>query len=469
LVAASEVVGHGLWLSAGGRLKLPMDIDVTHAADLRSWVPSADAVGTPFPIQNLPFGRFRRRETNEPWRIGVAIGDLVLDLRLARDTQGWTAEVEQLLVPLADGDLNAFMSLGTVPRRRLRRALSAALLEGSDQQDAVECCLVAQTDIEMSMPCRVGDYTDFFTGIYHATRAGQLFRPDNPLLPNYKWVPIGYHGRASSLVPSGHPVHRPNGQTKSSDSAVPSFGPSRRLDYELELGYFVGLPNPHGTPVSIEQAKEHLFGVVLLNDWSARDIQAWEYQPLGPFMAKNFASTVSPWLVTWDALEPFRAPLLRPDADPAPLPYLYDQRDMESGLFEIQLKTWIQTAAMRTAGNHPICLATSSASEASYWTPAQLVTHHTSNGCNLQSGDLLGSGTLSGPLRQASGSLLELTEGGTVPVHLPNGEKRLFLEDGDQIVLEATCHREGFRSIGLGTCAAEIGSALPLVAHGMGR
>ena len=367
----------------------------------------------------------------------------------------------QWLQPLAAGDLLAFMALGPVARRGVRSALSTALRDGSEQGPFLELCLLPQAAIEMALPCRIGDYTDFYTGIHHATAVGKLFRPDNPLLPNYPWVPIGYHGRASSVVPSGTPIRRPRGQTApAAGASTPGFGPSQRLDLELELGYFIGAGNALGTPIAIDAADDQVFGVALFNDWSARDLQAWEYQPLGPFLAKNFASSVSPWLVTQEALAPFRAPFIRPDGDPQPLPYLDSAANRAAGALDIQLQVLLQTAAMREAGIAPVLLSTSNAAQAAYWTPAQLVAHHTVNGCNLQPGDLLGSGTLSGPTPAQAGSLLELSQGGKQPITLPNGETRVFLQDGDTLILAGHCERPGARRIGFGTCAGTVLPAL---------
>jgi fumarylacetoacetase len=435
-----------------------MSLDATHDPALQSWVASAQAPDTDFPIQNLPYGRFRRAGSAEAWRIGVAIGDQVLDLAHAAAAGGWTPEVQALLAPLAAGDLNALMAQGAPARQSLRQALSAALATGSPQTAALQACLVPQAEAEMALPCRIGDYTDFYVGIHHATAVGKLFRPDNPLLPNYKWVPIGYHGRASSIVVSGQPVRRPLGQTAGADG-IPALTPSQRLDHELELGFFIGPANELGTPVDIAQAEDHLFGVCLFNDWSARDLQAWEYQPLGPFLAKNFASTVSPWVVTMEALAPFRAPpLVRPAGDPAPLPYLDSPANRAEGALDIQLEVRLQTATMREAGVPATPIARSHAAAAAYWTPAQLVAHHTVNGCNLQPGDLLGSGTLSGPNAGESGSMLELSQGGKQPITLPNGERRSFLQDGDTLVLAGWCERPGARRIGFGL---NSGTVLP--------
>ena len=417
-------------------------LNATHDPKLRSWVASANEAGTDFPIQNLPFGRFRTAGSSEGFRIGVAIGDQVLDLRATGliDTD----------------DMNVLMNAGTKERQALRAAISAGLAEGSDRQAAWSKALLPQARAEMTVPCRIGDYTDFYTGIHHATTIGKLFRPDQPLMPNYKWVPIGYHGRASSIGVSGQVFKRPNGQTKAPDAAEPTFGPSKRLDYELELGFFIGRGNAQGEPIAIADAEEHLFGVTLLNDWSARDLQAWEYQPLGPFLSKNFASTLSPWLVTMEALAPFRSKFERPAGDPQPLPYLDSAANRESGALDITVEVLLQTAKMRTEGVAPVRLTRGSVAEAAYWTAAQLVAHHTVNGCNLQPGDMLGSGTLSGPKPDEAGSLIELTQGGKQPITLPNGEKRTFLEDGDTLVIRGYCERLGAVRIGLGEVSGTV-------------
>ncbi|MBJ2157582.1 fumarylacetoacetase [Variovorax sp. IB41] len=417
-------------------------LNATHDPKLRSWVASANDAGTDFPIQNLPFGRFRAAGSSEAFRIGVAIGDQVLDLKAAGlvDTD----------------DMNALMSASAKDRQALRAAISAGLAEGSGKEATWSKALLAQAKAEMTVPCRIGDYTDFYTGIHHATTIGKLFRPDQPLMPNYKWVPIGYHGRASSIGVSGQVFKRPQGQTKAPDAAEPSFGPSKRLDYELELGFLVGRGNALGEPIAIGDAEDHLFGVTLLNDWSARDLQAWEYQPLGPFLAKNFASTLSPWIVTMEALAPFRAKFERPAGDPQPLPYLDAPSNREAGALDITLEVLLQTAKMRAAGEAPARLTRGNTTEAAYWTAAQLVTHHTVNGCNLQPGDLLGSGTLSGPKPDEAGSLIELTLGGKQQITLPNGEKRTFLEDGDTLVMRGYCERAGAVRIGLGEVSGTV-------------
>ena len=427
--------------------------DATHDPALRSWVPSANQPGTDFPIQNLPYGRFRRKGHDEPWRIGVAIGDQVLDLRLAREQCPWGSELHALMAPLAEGDLRGFMALGPRMWKRVRAGISAALAQDSDQGPFLELCLLPQSQAEMALPCPIGDYTDFYAGIHHARNIGKLFRPDAPLMPNYQWVPIGYHGRASSIGLSG-PVKRPHGQLKGA-AEVPEFAPCRRLDYELEMGALVGATNRPGEPVPMDKAEDALFGLVVLNDWSARDIQAWEYQPLGPFLSKSFATSISPWVVTMDALAPFRRPFTRPEGDPPPLPYLDSDFNRAAGALDIVLEAWLRTATMKQAGEAPVRLSQSNLLDA-YWTWAQMLTHHTSNGCNLQLGDLLGSGTISGALPDQAAALIELSQGGKVPVQLPGGEQRTFLEDGDTVVLRAFCEGPGAVRIGFGRVAGTV-------------
>ncbi len=411
-------------------------IDATHDPALRSFVESANRAGHDFPIQNLPFGRFRMKGSNDALRIGVAIGDGVLDLAATGLIEGC--------------DIASLLAMPAAQRRALRAAISEGLREGSAQQGAWSKALIAQTHVEMALPFHIGDYTDFYTGIHHATAVGKLFRPDQPLMPNYKWVPIGYHGRSSSILVSGTDFKRPQGQTKLPDADVPVFGPSKRLDYELELGFVIGPGNALGEPIGIDDAEDHLFGLVLLNDWSARDVQAWEYQPLGPFLAKNFATTISPWVVTMEALAPFRAPFVRPDDEPQPLPYLDGKTNRERGQIDVFLEVLLLTKRQHEAGGEPMRLSLGNARDAAYWTAAQLVAHHSVNGCNLRPGDLLGSGTLSGPAHEQAGSLLELTRGGKEPITLPNGEQRTFLQDGDTLILRGWCEREGAARIGFG-------------------
>ncbi|MBC8090283.1 MAG: fumarylacetoacetase [Phycisphaerae bacterium] len=432
---------------------------------LRSWVQSANATDCDFPVQNLPFGAFRRRSSNERVRIGVAIGDEILDVSACLAANLFIGASEAALSAAemcGDATLNRLMSAGRVPARALRVAISALLSEdaGIALRQTAQHALVPQGDAELFLPARIGDYTDFYASVHHASNVGALFRPDSPLLPNYKWVPIGYHGRASSIVISDTPVRRPSGQRKGPNDEAPVFGPSRGLDYEVELGAFVGNGNALGEPIGIGDAEQHIFGLCLLNDWSARDVQNWEYQPLGPFLAKNFCSTVSPWVVTMDALEPYRGPLApRASDDPQPLTYLTHSSDQQGGGFEITVELWLQTSAMRDAGEAPIRVSAGNSIDL-YWTFAQMLAHHSSNGCNMQPGDLLGSGTISGPLAINRGCLLELTRRGAEPLLLPNGEKRAFLEDGDEVTLRAHARRDGAVRIGFGSCGGTVLPAL---------
>jgi fumarylacetoacetase len=420
---------------------MPMITDPTLNPDLQSWVASANSDSTDFPIQNLPFGRFQIAG-DTGWRVGVAIGDQILDLRA---------------VGLIDHhDMAQVLSLNPADRRALRAAISAGLVLGSDCEASWSAALTPQAQASLGLPCDIRDYTDFYVGIHHATAVGKLFRPDAPLLPNYKWVPIGYHGRASTVNASGHHFKRPMGQLKAPDADAPHLAPTQRLDFELEVGIIMGQGNAQGEPITIDQAEDHIFGLTLFNDWSARDVQAWEYQPLGPFLAKNFASTISPWVVTLDALQPFRQAFSHPEADPQPLPYLSSAANSAHGAFDIELEVWLSTPAMRAAGLVGECIGTSNYAHAAYWTAAQLVTHHTVNGCAMSPGDLLGSGTLSGTERHQAGSLLEMTSGGKSPITLGNGETRTFLQDGDTITLKGYCQRAGFRRIGLGECSATV-------------
>ena len=441
-------------------------IDGTHDPKLRSWVASAN--GHPdFPIQNLPLGVFSPPGGGAP-RPGVAIGDMVLDLAAAHAAGLFSGEAGRAAEAAAGGALNALFALGAGPRRALRARLSELLAEGGTERAKVEPCLHATAACMLHLPARIGDYTDFYVGIHHATNVGKLFRPDNPLLPNYKYVPIGYHGRASSVVPSGTPIRRPNGQRKRPEEAEPSFGPCRNLDYELELGVWIGPGNALGEPIPIGGAAEHIAGYCLLNDWSARDIQAWEYQPLGPFLAKNFGSTVSPWVVTPEALAPFRAAQPpRPEGDPAPLPYLWDEADQREGALALELEVLLLTPGLKENGLAPHRLALSDARHM-YWTAAQMVAHHACNGCNLAPGDLLGTGTISAPGEEGFGSLLETTRGGKQPVALASGEERRFLEDGDEVFLRARARREGFATIGFGECRGTVLPA-PAWAHAPGK
>lgn len=430
--------------------------DDTHDPALRSWVESANSPDTDFPIQNLPFGVFRRPGPNERPRVGVAIGDQILDVAAC-----WRgAFLSPAAEPCDAPTLNRLMAAGPGVWSTIRSELSQILRHSSyrarEMRERADEFLAPMTDAEMLLPAHIGDYSDFYASAYHATNVGSMFRPDNPLLPNYKHVPIGYHGRASSIVASGTPVRRPAGQTKGAEAPGPSFGPSRLLDYELEVGCFVGPGNRLGEAIPIAEAEGHVFGLCLVNDWSARDMQAWEYQPLGPFLAKSFATTVSPWVVTLEALAPFRAPALaRPAGDPEPLPYLDDLANRARGGVDITLEVWLRTAAMRARGGAAVRLTRGSFTDM-YWTLAQMLTHHASNGCNLSPGDLIASGTVSGPDKGSRGCLLELTWRGAEPVTLPDGETRKFLQDGDEVILRGYCEREGAARIGFGECAGVI-------------
>ena len=415
-----------------------------------SWVESAQ--GSDFPIENLPLGIFSVGERRR--HAGVAIGDYVLDLAGIAHLldEEWREDLSQPV-------LNSWLARGHEAQSALRERLRE-LLSDVRYRDDVEPELVGQTEVRMHLPCVVGDYTDFYVGIHHATNVGKQFRPDNPLLPNYKYVPIGYHGRASSVRVSGEPVSRPSGQRKAPDADVPEYGPSRRLDYELELGIWIGAGNELGCPIAIGEAAEHIAGYCLLNDWSARDIQAWEYQPLGPFLAKNFLTSVSAWVVSPEALAPFRKPMpQRPAGDPQPLPYLDDPADRESGGLAIQLEATLTTEQMRRQGVAPHILSRGSADAAMYWSAAQIVAHHSANGCNLQPGDLIGTGTLSTESDGGLGSLLEISRGGKQPIELPSGESRSFLEDGDEITLRAWCEGDRGPRIGFGECIGRVVTA----------
>jgi len=420
--------------------------DPTNDPALASWVESAQ--GSDFPVQNLPLGIFSVGERRR--RSCVAIGDFVLDLTGIAGLldEEW---VEDLGQPV----LNSWLARGPDAQSALRARL-VELLTDERYRDEVEPELVGQTEVRMHLPCVVGDYTDFYVGIHHATNVGKQFRPDNPLLPNYKYVPIGYHGRASSVRVSGEPVIRPNGQRKAPDAEAPEYGPSRRLDYELELGIWIGEGNELGSPIPVGRAAEHIAGYCLLNDWSARDIQAWEYQPLGPFLAKNFLTSVSAWVVSPQALAPFRKPMpARPAGDPQPLLYLDDPAERDTGALGIELEVTLTTEQMRRQGLPPHVLSRGSADAAMYWSAAQIVAHHSSNGCNLQPGDLIGTGTLSTDSDGGLGSLLEISRGGKQPVQLPSGETRSFLEDGDEVILRAWCEGGGVR-IGFGECVGRV-------------
>jgi fumarylacetoacetase len=439
-------------------------LNPTHDPATQSWVASANVAGTDFPIQNLPLGIFKpKMPLALDWRAGVAIGSEVLDLPALAATgllQGQALAAAQ--AGAADA-LNPLMALGPTAWSALRHAVFALLQDGApaDVQARVQACLTPQADAAYHLPAQVGDYTDFYTSIHHATNIGKLFRPDNPLLPNYTWVPIGYHGRCSSLQVSGTDVRRPNGQTLPPGANAPVYGPCKRLDWEVELGVLVGTGNALGQPVALDEAERHVFGICLLNDWSARDIQAWEYQPLGPFLSKNFGTSLSPWVVTMEALAPYRVAMERPDAKWDDLPYLASDANRRQGALDIRLSIGIASEAMRQQGQGAHMLSTTSYRHA-YWTVAQMVAHHTVNGCNLQPGDLLGSGTLSGPDLSQAGALIELTQGGKAPVGLPDGSQRTFLQDGDEVVMRGWCEAPGAARIGFGECRATVLPAMPI-------
>ena len=433
-------------------------LNETHDNALRSWVESANAPGCDFPVQNLPYGVFRRRGSVEEFRIGIAIGAQILDLRKAY-AAGAFDDTDELTLSAIEAarasTLNELMSLGADAWQALRVALSRLLRDTSPAQVTLRHALLPQDEAEYSLPAKIGDYTDFYSSIHHASAVGGLFRPDAPLLPNYKWVPVGYHGRVSSIGISGQQVRRPIGQILPTGQDSPSLAPSARLDFELEVGILLGSGNSLGEPVPIDEAESKIFGLCLLNDWSARDIQAWEYQPLGPFLSKNFATTISPWIVTLDALTPFRTPWSRPAGDPLPLAYLDSPATRSCAGLDIDLEVLLQTAQMRANNEAPQRLSRSNFRHA-YWSVSQLVTHHTISGCNLQAGDLLGSGTQSGPAPAEAGSLLELSNGGRKPMVLSNGEQRSFLEDGDTVVLRAWADKAGFVRIGFGEASGTI-------------
>jgi len=431
------------------------EIDETHDRGRDTWVPSARGHAD-FPIQNLPLGVFSTG-AGAPTG-GVRIGDQVVDLNRLCATGLLEGEALAAGQAASGPDLNPLLALGAGPRRALRRRLSDLLSEPT-RQVAVEPALVDIAQCRMHLPASIGDYTDFYVGIHHATNIGRLLRPENPLLPNYKHVPIGYHGRASSVRVSGEVVARPSGQTKAADAEAPTVGPSRRLDYELELGVWIGPGNDLGQPVPIAEANAQVAGLCLLNDWSARDLQAWEYQPLGPFLAKNFLTSVSPWIVTAEALAPFRRPQpARPEGDPKPLPYLWDDSDQARGAYALSLEVAIASERMRNEGLAPHRLSQAAASNM-YWTLAQIVAHHTLGGCNLRPGDLLGTGTISAPTDDGLGSLMELSRGGQAPITLPTGETRGFLEDGDEVIFTGKAEAEGFAPIGFGECRGVVAPA----------
>jgi fumarylacetoacetase len=431
-----------------------LHLDETHDPRARSWLDSANRSGCDFPLQNLPFAVFRRN-ASETFRGGVAIGDQIIDLSAAANLTIEEPAAAAGIQAGAQSSLNSLMQLGPEVSSAVRRFLFDGMHTGSKWQADLEKCLVPQSEAQYALPAQIGDYTDFYSSIHHATAVGRLMRPDNPLLPNYQWVPIGYHGRSSSIGVSGQTFPRPQGQRLAPGAAQPVVGPSRRLDYELELGVFIGRGNPRGTPVAMADAEAHIFGLCLLNDWSARDLQAWEYQPLGPFLAKNFATTISPWIITLQALAPFRVPFVRPESSPAPLPYLDSTENRTAGAIDIQLDALIESAAMRERREPPHRLSSTTFRHA-FWTIAQLVAHHTVNGCDLRPGDLLGTGTQSGPTPEEAGSLLELSAGGNRPIQIGPHETRTFLEDGDAVIFRAWCERPGAARIGFGSVQGQV-------------
>ena len=432
------------------------EINETHDPNLKSWVESANSPDTDFPIQNLPFCTFKKSATRDLVPIiGVRIGDEFLDLvDMWHDGILKTNEPSPFDRPFAY--LNDVLRNSAEETSAVRRQLISLLRDESDKKEVVSKYLTPMTRVTSVVPTIIGDYTDFYCSIFHATNVGSMFRPDNPLLPNYKYVPIGYHGRASSIVISGTDIKRPHGQNRSDADKPPVFIPCKNLDYEMELGFFVGQPNELGQPIRVSEAEDHIFGMCLVNDWSARDVQAWEYQPLGPFLAKNFATTISPFVVTMEALAPFRTNAFeRRRDDPQPLDYLNDKQNQEFGGLDINLEVYLQTEKMRNENIEPHLLSRSNTKDL-YWTVGQMLTHHASNGCNLQTGDLIATGTVSGKEKSERGCLLELTWRGTEPLELPSGETRRFLEDGDEVIMKGFCEREGFRRIGFGECRGRI-------------
>ena len=451
------------------------EINSTHDPDLKSWVESANNPNTDFPLQNLPFCTFLRREDDGeiyPFS-GSVIGNSVLDHGV-----GFDEVIFSHINPKIGHPFPSFESFcSRLDRFRYQEPIEPDHIENNNTfrqffiallrddlpaefWDDVRQFLFSVTEVEFAIPFQIRDYTDFYCSIYHATNVGSMFRPDNPLLPNYKYVPIGYHGRASSIVISGSEIRRPHGQNRSDQEKPPGFIPCKNLDYEMELGFFVGNGNDLGQSIPISEAEDHIFGMCLVNDWSARDIQAWEYQPLGPFLAKNFATTISPFVVTMEALAPFRTKAFERDPqDPQPLDYLNDEQNQKFGGLDINLEVYIQTEKMREQNIAPHLLSRSNTKDL-YWTVGQMLTHHASNGCNLQTGDLIASGTVSGKEKSERGCLLELTWRGTEPIDLPSGEQRRFLEDGDEVIMKGFCEREGFRRIGFGECRGRILSAI---------
>ncbi len=432
-------------------------LDHTHSEFAKSWVLSANASGCDFPIQNLPFAVFRRAGSQEAFRGGVAIGDQVIDLAQVVHTDCLDGLAHTAAAACAQPALNDFLALGPAAWKALRHGLFELLEKAfyGAKVDALRACLIAQADVEFTVPTRIGDYTDFYTSIDHARNIGKMMRPDDPITSNFQWIPIAYHGRVSSIGVSGQRFKRPMGQAMPPGASAPVYGPCARLDYELELGIYIGQSNAQGSPISLDEAEQHIFGMCLLNDWSARDIQFWEMAPLGPFLGKNFCTTISPWIVTMDALAPYRQPWGRPATDPQPLAYLENAGNRAQGAIDISLEVLLESDKLRADGKGPSRLSGTSFKH-QYWSVAQMVTHHTMGGCNLQPGDLLGSGTISGPGKGEAGALIELAYGGTRPVVLSNGEQRGFLQDGDAVVLRGWCEKPGFARIGFGESKGTI-------------
>ncbi len=432
-------------------------LNPTHDASRRSWLASANPGASDFPLQNLPFGVFREVNSTDAFRGGVAIGDQVLDLRALAAQGLLDGPAAAALAACTDETLNRFLSLGAPSWSALRRAVFDLLLDSASGpiQQAVKRCLVPLARIEHRLPTQPGDYTDFYTSIDHALNVGRLIFPDRPLTPNFQWLPIAYHGRVSSMGVSGQQFHRPMGQSLPAGAHAPVYGPCARLDYELELAIYIGPGNNLGQPIDLAQAQAHIFGLGLLNDWSARDHQFWEMAPLGPFLGKNFATTVSPWIVTLEALAPYRQPWTRPADHPQPLPYLEAASNREHGAIDIQLEVWLQTAAQIQTGRQAARLSRTSFKH-QYWSIGQMVTQHTVGGCNLQAGDILGSGTVSGPGPQEAGAIIELTQGGRQPLDLGDGEQRTFLEDGDVVTLQGWCEKLDYTRIGFGSCRGQV-------------
>jgi len=432
------------------------EINHTHDPGARSWLVAANDESGDFPIQNLPLGVFRRKDTTESFRGGVAIGDHIIDLGSLSETHLPNDASRTAIAACACPALNGLLELGPVAWRALRHELFSRLLEHNAPQDRqiLKTCMVPMVDAEYSIPVRIGDYTDYYTSLDHATNIMRLFG-GKEVAPNFRWLPLAYHGRVSSIDISGSPLHRPVGQVVSAGSSTPRMQPTAKLDYELELGIYIGRGNQRGHAISVDDAESHIFGVGLLNDWSARDIQAWEMNPLGPFLAKNFATTLSPWIVTLEALAPFRSALPRSGAEPRSLPYLDSAQNQRSGGFDIQLEVWIETARQRAA-LLPASRLSATSFRHQYWTVAQMVAHHTINGCNLRAGDLLGSGTVSGPGKAEAGAMMERALDGADPVRLNTGEERSYVQDGDSIILRGHCVKPGFQRIGFGESRAEV-------------